>query len=383
MNFNYYLPVNLLFGPGKVSLIGKEVSRHGNKALIVTGRSSTKKTGLLDRVISYIESENVECFVFDKVEQNPLTTTVEEGVKYLKYNNCDIVVGLGGGSAMDAAKGIAFSAVNPGDVSQYIYGKPGNGALPVIAVTTTAGTGSEGDSFAVLTNPETKDKKSLRTPYIYPKASIVDPELMTTLPPHIIAFTGIDALCHAIEGYISKKSNPFSDMMALKAIELISSNLEKVYKDPRDIDSWCSVALGNTLGGMVIDMAGTALPHAMEHPISGLLNVVHGQGLAALTLPVMEFSYMSLPQKFVDIAKAMGEDVYGLSPEEDAARSMDAVKKLLEKVNLTPRLRDMGVLDEHIDWMANNSIKIMKAAIDNNPRVPNIEDIKEIYIKSM
>jgi len=327
--FEYFLPIRLVFGCGKLSELGKFTGRYGTKALVVTGRTSAKKTGLLERAVDYLRQENIDSVIFDKVEENPLTTTVEEGVKTLKSAGCDVVVGLGGGSAVDAAKGIAFSAVNPGDISEYIFGKQGKGALPLIAVTTTAGTGTEGNSLAVLTNPETKDKKSLKSPFIYPKVSIVDPELMKTLPKPLIAATGFDALCHAIEAYVSRRSNPLSDMMAIKAIEIISCNLPKVYQNSQDMNAWENMALASTLGGMVIDIAGVALAHGLEHSVSGLLNVRHGEGLAALLVTFMEYSYQDGVEKFSNIAKAMGEEVHGLSGMEAARKSIDAVKKLL------------------------------------------------------
>lgn len=383
LSFEHYLPVRLIFGRGKITQVGKITAQYGKKALIATGKSSTKKTGLLDKVIAFLQEEKVAYVVFDQVEQNPLTTTVAEGVKIVQEQGCDVIIGLGGGSSMDCAKGIAFSAVNPGDISDYIFGKPGSGALPVIAITTTAGTGSEGDCFAVLTNPVTKDKKSLKTPLVYPKASIVDPELMTTLPPKIIASTGIDALCHSIEAYSSQKCQPFTEMMALMAIQLVSKNLPKVYDSPQDLEAWDGMALANTLGGMCIDCSGVTLPHGLEHPVSGLLDVVHGQGLAALILPVMEYSYPAAPEKFAKMAKAMGENIEGLPLEKAAAKSVEGMKRLLARVNLTPTLKDLGVTEDKIDWLAENTLKIMNVAVENNPRVANLADIKELYRQSL
>lgn len=205
MEFNYNLPVNLIFGIGKVEELGKETGKYGKKALIVTGRSSTKKSGLLDKAVNLLKEANVESVIFDKVSQNPLTTTAYEGVDLAKKENCDVIVGLGGGSIMDAAKAIAFIALNEGDISDYIFGiKKSEKALPIILVPTTCGTGSEGNGFAVLTNPENNDKKSLRCNAIVAKASIIDPNLMTTMPKHILASVGFDALCHSMEAYLSK-----------------------------------------------------------------------------------------------------------------------------------------------------------------------------------
>lgn len=383
IDFNYYMPTKLLFGPGKVAGIGEIAKQYGKKALIVTGRTSTKKSGLLDRVVSYLKKEDIECFIFDKVQSNPLTTTTEEGATFAKQKGCDVVVALGGGSTIDAAKGIAFMAVNDGDVTDYIFGKAQSGALPIIAVTTTAGTGSEGDSLAVLTNPENNDKKSLKSQFIYPKVSIIDSELMTTLPKHIIAPTGIDVMCHAMEAYVAKNSNPLSEIMALKAIELVSKNLVSVYKNPNDLEAWSSMAFANTLGGMVIDASGVALAHGLEHPVSGLLDVTHGEGLAALLVTWMEYSYESSLEKFANIAKALGEDVSGLSIGDSAKKSIEGIKKLLSELNLTKKLSDLGVKEEHIEWLSNNALKTMIYAINNNPKVANLEEIKKLYHKCL
>ncbi|EQK82720.1 iron-containing alcohol dehydrogenase family protein, partial [Clostridioides difficile CD111] len=278
MNFNYNLPVNILFGRGRINDVGKEVSKYGKKVLIVTGKNSTKKTGLLDKTIDLLKDSKIEYEVFDRVEQNPLITTIYSGVEIIKSTGCDCVLGLGGGSIMDAAKSIAFSYKNPGDLNDYIFGiRQGEEALPIILVPTTSGTGSEGNCFAVLTNSETKDKKSIKKNSMYAKASIIDPELMVTMPKHIIASVGFDALAHNMEAYLSNGRNPLADVQAIYGIELISENLIKVYNDVNDLEAWEKITLASTIGGMTIGTAGTALPHGMEHPVSGLRDVMHGK----------------------------------------------------------------------------------------------------------
>ena len=307
MKFNYNLPVNILFGRGRINEVGSEVAKYGKKALIVTGRGSTKKSGLLDKTVNLLKEAKIECEIFDKVAQNPLTTTVYEGVDVIKETGCDVILGLGGGSIMDAAKSIAFSAKNPGDISEYIFGiKQGTEALPIVLVPTTCGTGSEGNCFSVLTNPETKDKKSLRTNAIIAKASIIDPELMTTMPKSILASVGFDALAHNMEAYVSKIGQPLTDMKALYGIKLLAENLTKAYNDPTDLEAWENVSLASTLGGMVIGVAGVTAPHGMEHPASGLYDIVHGKGLAALTPVIVEKSWESDIEKYSDISKLLG-----------------------------------------------------------------------------
>lgn len=376
MKFNYNLPINLLFGRGKINEVGSEVAKYGKKALIVTGRSSTKKSGLLDKTKSLLEEAKVEYEVFDKVEQNPLTTTVYEGVEVIKETGCDIVLGLGGGSIMDAAKSIAFSAKNSGDISEYIFGiKQGKEALPIILVPTTCGTGSEGNCFSVLTNPETKDKKSLRTNLIIAKASIIDPELMVTMPKSILVSVGFDALAHNMEAYVSKIGQPLTDMKALYGIKLLAENLVKVYKDSSDLDAWEKVTLASTLGGMVIGVAGVTAPHGMEHPASGLYDIVHGKGLAALTPVIVERSWESSPEKYSDISKLLGGT--------DGSDCAEAIRRFLGEIDLSVTLGDLGVVEKDVEWMAENCMKVSKPSIINHPKEFTLEEIKEIYYKSL
>ncbi len=194
MKFNYNLPVNLMFGRGRSAEVGEITAKYGKKALIVTGGSSAKKSGLLDRTVEYLKKASVDSVVFDKVKQNPLTTTAKEGALFAKENNCDVVVALGGGSIMDCAKAIAFMSLNEGDINDYIYSRlTSDKALPLVLIPTTCGTGSEGNGFAVLTNPENGDKKSLRSNAIIAKASIIDSELMKTMPKHILSSVVFDA----------------------------------------------------------------------------------------------------------------------------------------------------------------------------------------------
>lgn len=376
MKFDYNLPVNLLFGRGRSNEIGIEVSKYGRRALIVTGRSSTKKSGLLDKTIALLKDAKVECEIFDKVGQNPLTTTVYEGVEVIKETGCDVVLGLGGGSIMDAAKSIAFSAKNSGDISEYIFGiKHGNEALPIVLVPTTCGTGSEGNCFSVLTNPKTKDKKSLRTNAIIAKASIIDPELMITIPKSILASVGFDALAHNMEAYVSKIGQPLTEMQALYGIKLLAENLIKVYDDPTDLEAWEKVTLASTLGGMVIGIAGVTAPHGMEHPASGLHDIVHGKGLAALTPVIVERSWKSDIQRYSDISKLLGGT--------DAEDCAEAIRRFLEKINLKVTLGELGVCAKDVEWMAENCMKVSKPSMANHSKEFTIEEIKDIYYKSL
>lgn len=376
MKFNYHLPVNLVFGRGRVAELGSIAKTYGKKALIVTGKGSTKKSGLLDRAVKYLEEAGLESVLFDNVSQNPLTTTAMEGAEFAKENGCDMVVALGGGSIMDCAKAIAFLAVNDGDINDYIFNRlVSDVALPLILVPTTCGTGSEGNGFAVLTNPDNGDKKSLRCNAIVAKASIIDSELMETMPKHILASVGFDAVCHCMEAYISKIAQPMTDMLALQGMELIGANLLKVYQGNGDAEAWDAVTWASTIGGMVINTAGVTVPHGMEHPASGLRNIVHGRGLAALTPPVIEESIKGAPEKFAAISRCLGG-----KDETDCA---DRVRQLLKDIDLATTLSEQGILPEDIDWMVENCFKVSAAGIANHPVTFDREDIKRLYEKAM
>jgi alcohol dehydrogenase class IV len=376
MNFNYYLPVNLIFGCGKVSETGVQTAKYGKKALVVTGKGSTRKSGLLDKCVSLLKDSGVDSVIFDEVQQNPLTTTAEAGARLAVEKDCDVIVGLGGGSVMDAAKGIAFLAENEGDISDYIFAKKASErALPLVLVPTTCGTGSEGNCFAVLSNPETKDKKSLRCNAIIAKASIIDPELMTTMPKHILASVGFDALCHNMEGYLSNIGQPMTDVLALEGIRLIGESLPLVYKDDSDMQAWEKLTWGSTIGGMVINTAGVAGPHSMEHPASGLRDIVHGKGLAALIPWIYEASIQAAPEKFAQISKLLGGH-----NEKDC---VERIRLLLEEINLTTTLGEQGVREEDIAWMTENCMKVSAAGMKNHPVMFSLEEISAIYLKSL
>lgn len=374
--FQYYLPVNLIFGRGQVARAGELAAAYGKKALIVTGQNSTKKSGLLDRVTGYLRAAGLETLVFDKVRQNPLTTTAEEGAAIAKEEGCDVVIGLGGGSILDCAKGIAFLSVNDGDINDYIFNRAsGEAALPLILVPTTCGTGSEGNGFAVLTNPDTGDKKSLRGNAIIAKASIIDSELMETMPKSVLAAVGFDALCHSMEAYLSKLAQPITDILCVEAMKSVGRHLVSLYQGSGDAESWDAMTWASTIGGMVIHTAGVALPHGMEHPASGCKDIVHGKGLAALTPVITEASVDAAPERYAVISRCLGG--------KDAADCASRIKELLKALNLTVTLGELGITAEDIPWMTENCFKISGASIANHPKTFDREGIAELYRRAL
>lgn len=377
MDFSYHMPADLRFGRGLADKIGdicKEIG--GENVLVVTGTGSTKRSGLLDRVLASLKAAGLGAAVFDKVTQNPLTTTVYEGVELAKAEGCGVILGVGGGSIMDAAKAIAFCTVNAGDVSDYIFGKKqGAGALPIVLLPTTCGTGSEGNQIAVLTNPETKDKKALYTMQVMPRVSVIDPDVMTTMPKSVLSSVGFDAFTHSLEAYTSKKANPITDAQALLGMQLLADDLPKLVSGEGGAAEWEAVSLAATLGGMVIGAAGVSAAHGMEHPASGLKNIVHGRGLAALTPPIVERLASADPKKFARVSVLLGG-----SGAEDCAES---IRRFLKAIDLSVKLGDLGITAEDVPWMTENCMKISIGNLKNAPVTFSREEVEQIYREAL
>ena len=388
MEFSYFLPVNIQFGWNKVDSVADYVASYGKKALIVTGRTSAKKSGLYDRVVAKLETAHIDYVLFDQVDANPLTTTALEGAALAKSESCDMVIAIGGGSIMDCAKGIAFMAVNDGDINDYIFNrKTSDNALPLIVIPTTCGTGSEGNGFGVLTNPETGDKKSLRCNAIVPKVSIVDPAVMGTMPPHVLASVGFDALCHNIEAYTSKTAQPFTDALSYYAVTLLAQYLVPLYKHVKAVangkpevlnekqltKAWESVTLASTIGGMVINTAGVTLAHGMEHPASGLKDITHGVGLAVIEPVVVEYTWSANPDKFGALARIFNHG--------DGSELGEALRFIVHDLDLTTNLTELGFTKKDIPWLVDNVYVVATGNIANTVAEINRKDIEELYKK--
>lgn len=388
MEFSYFLPVNIQFGWNKVDNVAEFVAPYGKKALIVTGRTSAKKSGLYDRVVAKLDAAHIGHVLFDQVDANPLTTTALDGAALAKSESCDMVIAIGGGSIMDCAKGIAFMAVNEGDINDYIFNrKVSDNALPLIVIPTTCGTGSEGNGFGVLTNPETGDKKSLRCNAIVPKVSIVDPAVMGTMPSHVLASVGFDALCHNIEAYTSKTAQPFTDALAHYAVTLLAQYLVPLYKHVKATaegkpavlneiqltKAWESVTLASTIGGMVINTAGVTLAHGMEHPASGLKDITHGIGLAVIEPVAVEYTWSANPDKFGVLARIFNHG--------DGSELGEALRLIVHDLDLTTNLTELGFTKKDIPWLVDNVYVVATGNIANTVAKISREDIEALYKK--
>jgi len=382
-NFQHYLPTKLHFGAGKINKIGEIAKKYGKKAIIVTGKSSSKRIGALDTVTISLKAAGLDYVVYDKIEPNPRSTTIDAGGALAKKENCDVVIGLGGGSPMDSSKVIALIAKDGRNSWDYIgTDKPATDALPIICITTTSGTGSEANTFAVVTNPETNEKPGFGFECMFPAESIIDPELTVQMPQRVTASVGIDVFIHAIEAYTSKLASPTSDLYCEKAIELVAQNIIKAYKNGNDLEARSNMSLANTLGGMAIQLAGTGLMHAMAHPISGHQDSIHGEALASISLAIVKHNFNAEKYKYIKMANLMGSNI-ALDDPNALEKVLKTLRELYEPLGLNLDITDLGVKEDIIDKLTQDTFNTMKFCVDINAAEASEADVKRIYKESV
>ncbi|AUS98535.1 alcohol dehydrogenase [Clostridium thermosuccinogenes] len=386
MNFNYYIPTRILFGPGKLEELSKE-NLPGKKALIViSSGKSMKENGYLDRLIKILQSKQIEYALFDKILPNPIKTHVMEGAQLARKEGCDFVIGLGGGSSIDSAKSIAVMATNPGDYWDYVSGGTGKGMplqnppLPIVAITTTAGTGTEADPWTVITKEDTNEKIGFGNYMTFPVLSVVDPELMLSVPEKLTAYQGFDALFHSTEGYIASIATPMSDIYALKSIELISKYLPECVKNGNNLEARTQLALANTLSGFVESISSCTSEHSLEHALSAHHpELPHGAGLIMLSEAYYTFFASKVPERFVDMAKAMGVDVDSLPEDERPFSFVKALIELQEACGVRDlKMSDYGIKKEEIPVLAENARTTMGGLFELDRYKLSLEETIEI-----
>jgi alcohol dehydrogenase len=386
MQFNYHIPTKILFGPGKLDDIAKE-QLPGKKALIViSGGTSMKANGYLERVEKLLAQANIQSVVFDKILPNPIRQHVMEGAEIARKEQCDFVVGLGGGSSIDSAKSIAVMAKNPGDYWDYISGGTGKGnlveggVLPVVAITTTAGTGTEADPWTVITHEERNEKIGFGTPETFPVLSVVDPELMLTVPPQLTAYQGFDAFFHAAEGVIANIATPVSDIYALKSIELLNLWLPTAVADGKNIEARTNVALANTLSGFVESTSSCTSEHSLEHALSAYYpELPHGAGLIMLSQAYFSFFADKAPERLILMAQAMGKKTEGVEPAKQPYLFVEALAELQEKCGVADlKMSDYGITKEDIPKLAQNAFDTMGFLFTLDPYKMSMDDAVSI-----
>lgn len=386
--YQFRMPKSILFGLGAAERVGERVKELGGKrSLIVTDRL-LRPSGAVDQIEKNLKRAGVEALVYDEVSTEPTTDHVNQGSSIFRSEKCDSVVALGGGSCIDAGKGIALLGTNPEEIAEYEgRGKVKTPKSPMIAIPTTAGTGSELTWVSVIHDPRRDVKFLIYSPYLVPEEAIEDPLLTVSMPPSVTMSSGMDALTHAIEGYISTRdphvgygSPPLIDFLAIPAIELISKNLRIAWADGENIESRSNMLLGQLLAGLTFGNSGTALVHGMARPLGAHFHVPHGLANAILLPYGVEFTYIAAPEKFAQIAQAMGEDIRGLSPLDAAMKTVAAVKRLCSDIRV-PRLRDLGIDEKEyfrlIPQMAKDGIASGTPQV--NPRKPTEKDLTDLF----
>lgn len=384
LSYNMYIPTRVIFGEGALNLLGEQLMPGKKAMIIISNGKSTRVNGYLDRTEAQLHKAGVETVLFDGVSPNPTVSNVDAGVKLARENACDFLVALGGGSVMDCAKGIAVMTTNDGELWDYVSvgsgkGKPfGARPLPVIAITTTAGTGSETDSTGVITNEVTLEKAFVVGDPLFPVLAIVDPELMASVPPMFTAYQGFDALFHSVEGYISKGANVMSDMYALSAIEHLSKYLPHAVKDGKDMEARTHVALGNTLSGVVMCLTLITSEHALEHALSAYhQQLPHGAGLIMISKAYYQYfvDRHGCDERFVRLAKAMG--MTEATTPQDFITTLVRLQEACGVDNL--KMSDYGITPSEFGTFMRNTRDVMGILFTSDRVKMGDEDIVKIY----
>lgn len=396
LNFEFILPTKIIFGAGEIIKLGIEVKKIGKKPLIVTGRRAMRETGIINKIIEIFKEEKIEPILFDKIEPNPRAETVDDGGRLAREENCDLVIGLGGGSAMDAAKGIAAVAVSKRPVWDHIYSGesetfiPVRKALPIVCVPTIAATGSEANSGGIITNSDTNEKAGIFGKALFPALSVVDPELTFTCPEDYTVDGGVDIICHVLESYFTGTGTAYlQDRFSESIVRTVIHYLPLAVKNPEDIEARSHLSWSSTLAlsGLINLGRGGSFPlHELQHATSGHYDISHGRGLALLLPALMEYTSVARPEKFVE----MGINIFGLrfegeSVEHAAEQSIDAMKGFLTTVGRYLHFSDLGIGDEKFERMADDIIKIHGHGKNylENPRPIDRAGILEIFQNSL
>jgi len=382
--FQYHQPTEIRFGRGKVEDTGEATACLGRRALLVTTPAVAELEPVYAKVVASLEAAGVAVAHFDGVMPNPTTEVVSAGSEMAREHGADVVVGLGGGSSMDTAKAIAVEATHEGSCWDRLWFRdvqPTEATLPVVAVTTTSGTGSHVTQVSVVTSTLERCKSALYHPLLFPKVAIVDPDLMATLPPNITAPTGFDAFTHAFEAYIHAGTSPYVEILAREAIRLVARHLAVAVRDGANAEARDGLAWADTLAGLCIANAGVTLPHGMGMAIGGMYpHVAHGEALAVLYPAFVRYTWEAAVPKFATLGRLFDAELRKASDEEAARGAEAAVTGLLDAIGLRLSLRALDVPENELDELAEACLVLPD--YQNNPRVATLADMKGILRES-
>ncbi|MFZ5646072.1 MAG: iron-containing alcohol dehydrogenase [Bacillota bacterium] len=380
--FEFFCPTRILAGQGVVDSLGQSIESMGWSRCFLVTDQVLRNAGLADRVVEALEGGNIRVVgIFDEVVPNSEVSLVERGAALAGEAGPDFLLALGGGSNIDTAKAINIILSNGGSLLDYEgFGLLSSPLTPLVAVPTTAGTGSEVTQFAVIKDDSRQAKLSFLSPYLVPNVAVLDPEMTVGMPPLLTATTGLDALTHAVEAHVSSASNPVASGLALEAARIIFQNLPAATARGDDLEARHAMLVASTMAGMAFSSAMVGIVHAMSHACGGLYNVPHGLANAILLPYGMEYNIQSSASQLADIARAAGAQVSGLTAEEGAARAVEAVRNLCVRCGITQSLKDTGVPAEGLPGVAD--LAALDGAIFNNPGPAEPDDILELLKKA-
>ncbi|HFK4478729.1 TPA: L-threonine dehydrogenase [Citrobacter sedlakii] len=378
----FYIPSVNIIGADVLNDAMNTMVEYGFRRTLIVTDTMLTRLGMADNIQNALQERAIFSVIYDGTQPNPTTENVAEGLKLLQENNCDSVISLGGGSPHDCAKGIALVAANGGDIRDYEgVDRSAKPQLPMIAINTTAGTASEMTRFCIITDAERHIKMAIVDKHVTPLLSVNDSTLMMGMPKSLTAATGMDALTHAIEAYVSIAATPITDACALKAVAMISENLTVAVEDGSNAQAREAMAYSQFLAGMAFNNASLGYVHAMAHQLGGFYNLPHGVCNAVLLPHVQVFNSQVAAARLRDCAAAMGVNVEGLNDAEGAAACIDAIRTLAQQVNIPAGLRDLGVKEEDIPLLATNALK--DACGLTNPIQATHEQIVAIFHAAM
>lgn len=382
--FSLHIPTRILFGCGEIKKLATETLPGKKAMIIISGGTSMRKYGYLDKVIGFLTENDVASIVYDKILPNPIKSHVMEAAAICREQGCDFIIGLGGGSTIDSAKAIAVMACNDGDFWNYVTGGSGKGrpvtkALPIVAIPTTAGTGTEADPWAVITNEEKQEKIGFGCSLTFPALSIIDPELMISIPPHLTAYQGFDAFFHAAEGFIANCATLISDLYALEAIRLLYKYLPVAVNDGKNLKARAKVAWASTLAGLVEATSSCTSEHSMEHAMSAYYpQLPHGAGLIALSEAYFETFRNDCMKRYMKMADVMTQQKS--NRPSDFIDALARMKKECHVDNI--KLSEWGLKEEDLPKMVQDARDTMGGLFTLDPRPLTDDEVLNIYRQS-
>ena len=382
MDLRKFVAPEFIFGSGALSLVGRYAINFGASNVFVVSDTGVINAGWTGKVTRCLEEEGLQYTVFSNVTPNPRAEEIMQGSDLYRKEGCDVIIAVGGGSSIDCAKGVGVVSTNNRNVMDFegVDQIPIPGP-PLICIPTTAGSSADVSQFAIITDMTARRKAALVSKMLVPDTSLIDPDTTMTMPPDLTTNTGLDALTHAIEAYVSNASSPITDLFALNAVQLIMKNLPGSLHEPGNVGYRTSMMLGSLEAGLAFSNASLGATHAMAHSLGGVEDTAHGESNAALLVPVIEFNYDIIPQRYEEIGEAMGIHLTGLGYAEKKAAIINEITGLIRVCGAKQRLRDFGVRRENIPELSMKALK--DACMVTNPRLMSRKDVELIYERAL